>query len=150
MPDAPASPDAFALVHTSRARVRWSDMDALGHVNNAVYFTYIEQARAEAMEAMITEWHTGGRGPVLIHASCTYKRPVKHPATVVIRVFVGAPGRSSLPTRYEITVEGDEDRVYATGEATLVWIDLEQERPVPLPPALREAVEERLAAQSDA
>jgi acyl-CoA thioesterase FadM len=45
-------------------------------------------------------------------------------------------------------VEGDEETVYAYGEAALVWIDLQKERPCPLPPALREAVERRLAQEA--
>ena len=141
MPESPA----YALVHTARFQVRWADMDALGHVNNAVYFTYAEQARIEALERLMGDWHEAGTGPVLVHASMTYRRPIKHPATALVRVYIGPPGRSSLPTRYEITAEGDEETVYAAGEAALVWIDLEQERPCPLPATLRAAVERRLA-----
>ena len=144
MPDSPTPAD-FALVSTARFQVRWADMDALGHVNNAVYFTYVEQARIESLEHLMDEWHAGGTGPVLVHASMTYKRPIKHPATALVRVYIGRPGRTSLQSRYEVTVESDEGTLYAEGEATLVWIDLAKEQPCPLPTPLREAVERRLA-----
>ena len=140
----------YALVHTARFQVRWADMDALGHVNNAVYFTYVEQARIESLGHLMDTWHSAGTGPVLVHAAMTYKRPIKHPATALVRVYLGPPGRSSLPNRYEITVEGDEETLYAVGEAALVWVDLEKERPCALPPQLRAAVEQRLAAAAQA
>ena len=148
MPDSSRDSARFTLVHTARFQVRWADMDALGHVNNAVYFTYVEQARIESLALLMGEWHSEGTGPVLVHASMTYKRPIKHPATALVRVYIGEPGRSSLPNRYEITVEGSEETVFATGEGALVWIDLEKERPCALPGPLREAVEARLAAQA--
>ena len=54
-------------VHTSRQPIRWGDMDALGHVNNTVYFRYMEQARIEWLYAHREGGsHAGGTGPVIV------------------------------------------------------------------------------------
>ena len=125
----------YALVHTARFQVRWADMDALGHVNNAVYFTYVEQARIESLGHLMDTWHSAGTGPVLVHAAMTYKRPIKHPATALVRVYLGPPGRSSLPNRYEITVEGDEADALRRGRGRAGVGGLGERAPVLAPAA---------------
>lgn len=129
-----------ALLHTTRLPVRWGDMDALGHVNNATYFTYFEQARIEALDRLLPGSWTEDAGPILAAIRCDFKRPIVFPATVIVRVFGGEPGRSSFPNTYELSVEGDEETVYATAEATLVWVARATGRPTPLPEALRDAL----------
>ena len=135
-------------LHTTRLPVRWSDMDELGHVNNAVYQTYFEQARIE----LFHHWADDGRswpgapetGPVLVAVEAQFKKPVVYPATVVVRVAAGEVGRTSLGLDCELTVEGDDATVYATARTTLVWIDRTTGRAVRLPDALRQ----RLGADS--
>jgi acyl-CoA thioester hydrolase len=129
-----------ALLHTTRLPVRWGDQDALGHVNNARYFTYFEQARIEALDRILPGGWGAEAGPILASISCDFKRPVVHPATVVVRVWGGEPGRTSFPQTYELAVEGDEEAVYARAEAVLVWVSQKTGRPVPLPDALRDAL----------
>ncbi len=128
-------------LHTARIPVRWSDMDALGHVNNAVYQTYFEQARIELFQQWAEDGPWPGSddtSPVLVAVEAQFKRPVVYPATVLVRVTAGEPGRTSLPLDCELTVEGDEDTAYATARTTLVWIDSRAGRPTPLPDALRQ------------
>ncbi|MCV2215847.1 acyl-CoA thioesterase [Thauera sp. Sel9] len=125
------------LVHTTRIPVRWGDMDAYGHVNNTVYFRYFEQARCEWAEKMgfqVSPKETAG--PVIINASCTFFAPVNYPATVVVRMYAGELGRTSVMTWYELYVEG-EDRLYAEGAAKTVWMDNATGRSAPLPEAIR-------------
>jgi acyl-CoA thioester hydrolase len=117
-------------------------MDAFGHVNNAVYLTYFEQARSESLEGVELDWIRGASGPVIASTSVAYKRPIRYPATAVIRVFVKEPGRTSFVTSYEVAVEGDEETLYATGEAVVVWVDMKTGRPVELPDILRRALAE--------
>ncbi|MDX1418716.1 MAG: thioesterase family protein [Rubricoccaceae bacterium] len=121
---------------TTRVPVRWGDMDALGHVNNTVFFRYFEQARIDALDrAFGGAWPEGG-GPILAATSATFHRPVRYPATAVVRVHGGPPGRTSFAHFYELTLEEDAETVVATGEARLVWVDADG-RPTPLPDALR-------------
>ncbi|WP_230968798.1 acyl-CoA thioesterase [Nitrogeniibacter aestuarii] len=125
------------LLHTTSFPVRWGDMDAYAHVNNTVYFRYCEQARVEWVEALGFPVHSeAGQGPVIINAACTFLVPITYPATVIVKLYAGDPGRSSVMTWYEILVEGD-DRIFAEGSAKVVWMDHETGRSVPIPDELR-------------
>lgn len=128
------------LLHTARFPIRWGDQDALGHVNNATYLTYCEQARIEALDRIAPEAWTGEAGPILASIRVDFKRPIVYPATVIVRVYGGEPGRTSFPQTYELLVEGDAETAYATAEAVLVWVSRETGRPTPLPGALRRAL----------
>ncbi len=133
MPDRPdALPGTAQHLHTARLEVRWGDMDAAGHVNNSRFFSYFEEARVEWLKANHGEEVFTDVGPVLAHASCDYEQPVRHPATLRIAVYTEPPGRTSLRTHYVARLDASGD-VVATGEATLVWIDIASGRPVPLP-----------------
>ncbi len=132
--------DDRPLLHTARLPVRWGDQDALGHVNNATYFTYFEQARIESFRRLLPAGWQDDAGPILASIRCDFRRPVVYPATLVVRVYAGEPGRTSFPQTYELSVEGDLDTVYARSEAALVWVSRATGRPTPLPDALRAAL----------
>lgn len=128
------------LLITSRMPVRWGDMDAYGHVNNTVYFRYLEQTRVEWLEQMGSAVSPdNAEAPVIINAACTFMLPVNYPATVIVRMYGGEPGRSSLMTWYELLVDGDE-RIYAEGSSKVVWMNPQTGKSVPLPEAVRAAV----------
>ena len=130
------------LVHVERLPIRWGDMDAMGHVNNTVYFRFMEQARIGWFDALVPEqaaWRS--TGIVIANASCNFKRPMTYPGTVEVKVYIGAPGGSSVPTFYDLVVAEDQ-AVYADGEATVVFIDMTSQKPVRIPAGIRE----RLAA----
>ena len=119
------------LVHTSLQTVRWGDMDMLGHVNNTVYFRYLEQARIEWIYALASgQGYDDGHGPVIVNASCNFIVPIVYPADVEVRMYIGDPGRTSIGSYYDLTVAGER---YADGAARMVWTDRATGRPVPLP-----------------
>ena len=119
------------LVHTSRQVVRWGDMDALGHVNNTVYFRYMEQARLEWVFAIAGDGgYQAGHGPVIANAICHFRRPLVYPADLDVRMYLGVPGTTSVTSYYDIVADGT---TYADGESRIVWIDLATGRPRPLP-----------------
>lgn len=126
-------------LHTVRIPTRWGDQDALNHVNNAVYFTYIEQARIDWLIQLGGQMDSP-QGPIVADIGCAFKRPVKHPATVIVRLFVERVGRASVNLRHVITIDGDEDTVYAEGVAVLVWVDYARGRPIQLPDELRKVL----------
>ena len=118
--------------------MRWGDMDANGHVNNTVYFRYMEQARIGWFDALVPEaeaWKT--TGIVVANASCNYKRAMVYPGTVEVKLFVGKPGGSSVLTSYEMHLEGDR-HLYADGAAMVVFIDMAKQKPVRIPDSIRE------------
>lgn len=129
-----------SLLHEAELRTRWGDMDALGHVNNAVYFTYLEQMRVDWLAALGASGALAGSadsGPVVVTAGCRFLRPVVHPARLSIRMYGGPPGRSSFATSYEIRDAGDPDCLYTTGEAQVVWVSQASGRSTDLPEAVR-------------
>lgn len=129
------------MIYTSRVPLRWSDLDALGHVNNATYLTLCEQGRTEAFEAMLPAGWIGEQSPVVAAASLTFRRPITRVGVAVVRTTFADPGRSSVKTRFEISLDGDDGGVCAQGEATLVWIDVAAGRSVPIPDEVRAAAE---------
>ena len=122
------------LVHTSRQSMRWGDMDALGHVNNTVYFRYMEQARIEWLSAVLPGQAVfGGTGPVIVNASCTFIEPMVYPGEFDVLLYLSELGRSSVGSSYDIVMDG---RIYAEGAAKIVWIDYAAGRSTPLPEAI--------------
>jgi acyl-CoA thioester hydrolase len=130
------------LIYATILPIRWGDMDAMNHVNNTVYFRYMEQARIEWLESLGygTGQHTD-EGPVIVNAGCTYLVPLIYPGNVEVRMFIGHPGRSSLPTHYELRLQGNE-KLYATGDAKMVWINPASGRSIPLPDNMKALAEE--------
>lgn len=125
------------LIHVTRMSIRWGDMDAMGHVNNTIYFRYMEQARIEWLEALgFGTRQSADEGPVIVNASCTFIVPLTYPGEVEVRTFIGHPGRSSLPTAYELRKTG-EDALYAEGAAKMVWINPGTGKSIPLPEKMR-------------
>ena len=127
------------LVHLSHQLIRWGDMDAYEHVNNTVYFRYMEQARVEWLEAAGYHCNARQEAPVIVHADCSYLLPLSYPGTVEVRLFAGHAGRSSLLTFYELRLQGD-DRLYAEGSAKIVWISPVSGKSVNMPDSLRQLV----------
>ena len=129
------SPELRKLVHTERIAIRWGDMDAMGHVNNTVYFRYMEQARIGWFESLLpggAAWRT--IGIVIVNASCNFKKPINYPGTVEVKVFAGEPGGSSIDTHYELLL-GDE--LYADGAAKVVFVDAQKQKPLRIPDGIR-------------
>jgi len=122
---------ARVLVRTTRMPLRWGDMDALGHVNNTVYFRFMEQARIEWSRALFPVQGVPAMLPlVIVNASCTFLRPLVHPGDVEVRMFLTELGRTSVGSHYEIAMNGE---ICAEGAAKIVWIDPATGRPAPLP-----------------
>jgi acyl-CoA thioester hydrolase len=124
------------LLHSSLIPIRWGDMDAYGHVNNTIYFRFMEQNRVEYLEQQGYKVMPEGTAPVIINASCTFLVPLTYPGVVEIKMFCGQPGRSSIPTHYEMRLQGD-DTLYATGESKIVWMDVASGKSVAIPDELR-------------
>jgi len=122
---------AKVLIYTSVQSVRWGDMDALGHVNNTLFFRYMEQARSEWLHEHVEGGgHDPGQGTVLVNASCEFLAPLLYPCTIEVRMFLGDLGRTSLVSYYEIWIGTTK---YANGAAKIVWVDLAAGRATPVP-----------------
>lgn len=114
---------------TTELPVRFRDLDAVGHVNNAVYATYLEQARLEFVTAVLGDPMLD-RGMVVASLGIDFYREVTDDADAVeVAVGVGDVGETSFDLGYEVRCEG---AVVATGETTQVRVDADSGQPRPL------------------
>lgn len=127
----------WKLVHRMQIAVRWGDMDALGHVNNTVYFRFMEQGRIDWLHSLNCVPDQDGNGAVIVNAHCEFLAPLKYPDQVELQTFIGQPGRSSFETRQEMRSLANGGRLFAAGGAKVVWVDGVSGKSVALPPVLR-------------
>lgn len=120
--------------------IRWGDMDVMGHVNNTVYFRYMEIARLDWLSSLDMGAAPQGQGPVIVNAFCNFHQELRHPGDVRVSMFVANPGRSSFDTFYELRRTDDATTLYASGGAKTVWIDHALRKSAPLPEELRRLI----------
>ena len=118
-----------------RLSVRFRDCDSMGHVNHAVYFTYLEQCRLTFWREL-TGWPSPHTRVILARAECDYRAPAHFGDELEVRLKVGEIGRSSFVLAYEI-VAVQTERVIATGKTVMVSYDYDASKSVPLPDATR-------------
>ncbi|MBK6864528.1 MAG: acyl-CoA thioesterase [Ideonella sp.] len=134
-------PTEKKLSYEMRIPIRWGDMDAMGHVNNTLYFRYMEIVRIEWMHAIGQPADPQGQGFVIVNAFCNFIRQLEYPGEILARHYVANPGRSSFDTFITLERSDDPGVIYANGGATTVWLDFPAKRTLPLPPALRALLE---------
>jgi acyl-CoA thioester hydrolase len=124
---------------SATVRVRWRDLDAMQHVNNAVYFTYLEQARVHYLQELgLVPDVPSGIGFILAEARCQFKSPLELGERVVVHIRVSELGRSSFVFDYRM--EGEDGRLVAEASTTQVRFDYEAARPIPLAEAWRQTI----------
>ena len=122
--------------------VRWGDMDALGHVNNAVYFTYDESARIAYFEPLIRDdpgfWTE--HGLILAHIECDFLSQLKPPADISIAFRIASFGRSIMRSEAAVFLN---DQAVAVMRGVIVWFDYRQQRAAPIPEHVRQMIRDR-------
>lgn len=129
-------PEHKILVHEIALPILWGDMGSLGHVNNTVYFRYMEQARVTWIQEISGQVSSEDEGPVIANTFCNFYRPLVFPGELVVKLYVAPPGRTSIDTFVTIERRDEPGSPYAAGGATLVWVSMADGRPVPLPAAI--------------
>lgn len=111
--------------------VRWGDMDALGHVNNIMYFRFFESVRLAWFEQLGYEpLGQGDEGLVIVDNHAEYLVPVVYPAELHVRMGGHSPGRSSFVSTYTITVG---EQLTTRGSARIVWVNNREMKSMQLP-----------------
>jgi len=123
--------------------VQWGEQDLFGHVNNIVYFRWLETARIAYLERigmsmMVAE---NGVGPILAAIRCDFRRPVTYPDTVLIGARVTRIGNSSFQMEHNIISQA-ENMVVAEADSTLVFLDYRAQASLSLPDSIRRAISE--------
>lgn len=122
--------------YETEVSVRFQDLDVAGHVNNAVYVTYLEEARVDYLEEVL-DVGLDDLSAVVANLEIDYRRPVQELGDVTVAVRTLEPGTSSVPMEYEIRVDGE---VVVTAETVMVTVDYETGETYPVPDEWRERV----------
>jgi acyl-CoA thioester hydrolase len=128
------------LTHEMLIPIRWGDMDAMGHVNNTIYFRYFEIVRLEWLFKVGAPTDPNGLGPVIVNAFCNFIRQLEFPGDVLARHYVANPGRSSFDTFITLERTDHPGVIYAEGGSKTVWTDFKAQKSHPLPQWLRDLV----------
>ncbi|MEO5624755.1 MAG: thioesterase family protein [Dokdonella sp.] len=140
------TPSMGAAIISVPMTVRWGDLDAFNHVNNAAFLDYVQEARLAWLGSVDGVWMDETMMPVVAAAHVNYRRQLAWPAQIVVELAVVRLGNSSLTLAHRIFDADDGERVYADGDAVIVWIDPGSGRSIPLPVAIRAACQSPLAA----
>ncbi len=119
-------------------QTRYSDMDMLGHANNAIYLTYLELARLEYFKEIVKQ-EREKVALVLAHASMDFKRPLLPHDTPVVYLRTTRLGNSSL-TMDNIITDPSGDKLFFTATTVMVAIDTSTGRSMPIPDAEKQQV----------
>jgi len=119
--------------------VRWRDLDPMGHVNNAVYFSYLEQARVHYLRELgVVSAAPAGIGFILADASCQFKSPLELGERVTIHTRVSRMHNSSFV--FEYRAGGEDGRLVATARTVQVCYDYQAQQPIPIPDKWRDTI----------
>ena len=134
-------PEQKKLVHEMTIPIRWGDMDAMGHVNNTIYFRYFEIARLDWIFKVTGQTVLAGEGPVIVNAFCSFLRQLEFPGELLARQYVAHPGRSSFDTYLTLERTDLPGVIWAEGGAKTVWTDYKAKKSVPMPDWFRALIE---------
>lgn len=133
-------PEKKKLVHEMTIPIRWGDMDAMNHVNNTLYFRYLEIARIEWMHSIGAAPDPQGEGPVILNAFCNFYKQLEYPGDVRVKMYVSDPGRTTFESWATLERTDQPGVIHAAGGATTVWVDFPAQKARTLPDWMRAIV----------
>jgi len=112
--------------------VRFRDIDSMGHVNNAVFFTYFEEGRKVFLHTLFNIIEPKDYNFILAHISCDFVRPVKLGDPIKLQLWIGDIGEKRFNIKYSLVNSSNESLVYAEGQSVQVFFDYKKNRTVPI------------------
>ncbi|MTT30781.1 acyl-CoA thioesterase [Terrilactibacillus sp. BCM23-1] len=122
--------------------VRFNDCDSLGHVNNAVYYTYFEEGKRAIFELFNPNLNFDEWNIIVASTHCDYIQEIKYGETVTVLTWIGRLGRSSFDAEHAIIDKNGECR--ARGRVTLLGFDFISRESVPLSDSIRQHLEKHM------
>ena len=129
------------LKFENNIHIRFRDLDAIGHVNNAVYFSYFEDSRAALLESLGLDFNDPEVFFILAHIECDYFRPILLNSPVAVRIACEKIGGKSFAFAYIVVDPDEEDTVYAKGKSVQVCFDPRENKAVSVSEKLRSSLE---------
>ena len=130
-------PEQKKLVYEMRIPIRWGDMDPMGHVNNTLYFRYLEICRVEWLREIGCPVNPQGEGPVIVNAFCNFYKQLEYPGDVLVKMYVSDPKRATFETWATMERPDQPGIIYAAGGATTIWVNFPQQKSASLPEWVR-------------
>ncbi|MEY4757806.1 MAG: hypothetical protein RJA34_2704 [Pseudomonadota bacterium] len=131
-------PEQKKLVYQMSIPIRWGDMDPMGHVNNTLYFRYLEICRVEWLREIGCPVNPQGEGPVIVNAFCNFYKQLEYPGDVLVKMYVSDPKRATFETWATMERPDQPGVIYAAGGATTIWVNFPQQKSAPLPDWVRD------------
>ena len=129
------------LIHELSVPLRWGDMDSMGHINNTLYFRYMEICRLDWLFQVGAGAARTGEGPVIINAFCNFLSQLEFPGELRVTMFVARPGRSSFESYHPLERSDGPGVVVAEGGARVVWTDFAARKSAAMPDWFRRHLE---------
>lgn len=127
-------------------RVRFAETDLLGHVNNASYFVYLEQARVEFFEKLEESRGPGDWKFILASVKCDFLKQVYFRQTLHIATRVTRIGHKSFQLEQPI-FDAESGETVARGESVIIYYDFAAQKSAPIPPELRTKLQSFLISE---
>jgi len=103
--------------------VRWREMDALGHVNNAQYLSYVEETRLQWFDALQSDWQAQSVAPIVAAIHIDFRKPLHWPEKITVSLYATKKGTKSVTVGHRIVSTENAELVYAEGYTVMVWVD---------------------------
>jgi acyl-CoA thioester hydrolase len=123
---------------STNIEVRFRDLDAIGHVNNAVFFTYFEEGRKHFSKKVFEVSDVSEFNFIMAHIQCDFIKPVQFNDRVILQMWVENIGTKSFSFEYRLVDFSNEAMVYATGKSIQVCYDYQKDRSIEVPAKMRE------------
>ena len=118
--------------------VRFRDIDAMGHVNSSVFFTYFAEGRLAFFQKISNSTNFSTFSFILAHIGCDYIEPVTLDTQLSIEIWVKDIGSKSFKLGYQLVDLSDNSMIYAKGESVQVFYDYGENKPVAVSAALKQ------------
>ena len=133
-------PEQKKLVYEMIIPIRWGDMDAMGHVNNTIYFRYLETCRVDWLLSVNCKLDPTSEGVVIVNAFCNFYKQLEFPGEVLMKMYVSDPSRTTFETWGTIEMIDQPGVIYAAGGATTIWVDFPNQKAKTMPDWMRTLV----------
>ncbi len=130
-------PEQKKFVYETRIAVRWGDMDAMRHLNNATYFRYMETARIDWFRSIGCLPEKDREGPIIANAFCNFYRQFEYPDEVLLKMYVSDLRRTTFESWVTMESVTEPGVIRAAGGSTTIWVDFAQQKAATLPDHMR-------------
>ncbi|MHB8361785.1 MAG: acyl-CoA thioesterase [Thermoplasmataceae archaeon] len=112
----------YSKISNIELQVRFGDLDALGHVNNAAYLSFFELGRIDYFMKFLKGFHSKKVNFVVVHAEIEFKKPIYFEDRPTISTQIEKVGTTSISFLHKIT-RSEDGEILSTGKTVIVWVD---------------------------